>query len=99
VHLTYRYTTIYYSQAPAGGAGVPGYWRESFAIDEGYFSRMARDSKGVLHLVFTQNVQTASCRICYHVFYVRSTDDGSDVERSRRYFGAADRRRQATIDR
>lgn len=76
VHLTYRYTTIYYSQAPAGGAGVPGYWRESFAIDEGYFSRMVRDSKGVLHLVFTQNVQTASCRICYHIFYVRSTDDG-----------------------
>ncbi len=76
VHLTYRYTTIYYSQAPAGGAGVPGYWREPFAIDEGYFSRMARDSKGVLHLIFTQNVQTASCRICYHIFYVRSTDDG-----------------------
>ncbi len=76
VHLTYRYTTIYYSQAPAGGAGVPGYWRNPFAIDEGYFSRMARDSKGVLHLVFTQNVQTPSCRICYHVFYVRSTDDG-----------------------
>ncbi|HAJ37844.1 MAG TPA: hypothetical protein DCL15_19415 [Chloroflexi bacterium] len=76
VHLTYRYTTIYYSQAPAGGAGVPGYWREPFAIGEGYFSRMARDSKGVLHLVFTQNVQTEACRICYHVFYVRSTDDG-----------------------
>lgn len=76
LHLTYRYTTIYYSQAPAGGAGVPGYWRAPFAIDEGYFSRIARDSKGVLHLIFTQNVQTAACRICYHIFYVRSTDDG-----------------------
>ena len=76
LHLTYRYTTVYYSQAPAGGAGVPGYWRAPFAVDEGYFSRMARDSQGVLHLIFTQNVQTETCRICYHVFYVRSTDDG-----------------------
>jgi len=76
LHLTYRYTTIYYTQAPAGGAGVPAYWREPFAIDEGYFSRMARDRAGVLHLVFTQNVQSETCRICYHVFYVRSTDDG-----------------------
>ncbi|HQY94818.1 sialidase family protein [Caldilinea sp.] len=76
LHLTYRYTTVYYSQAPAGGAGVPGYWRPPFAIEEGYFSRLARDSQGVLHLVFTQNVQTETCRICYHVFYVRSMDDG-----------------------
>ena len=76
LHLTYRYTSIYYSQAPAGGAGVPGYWRSSLEIDEGYFSRMVQDSQGVLHLIFTQNVQTPGCRICYHIFYMRSIDDG-----------------------
>ncbi len=76
LHLTYRYTSIYYTQAPAGGAGVPGYWRAPLLIDEGYFSRMAQDSQGVLHLIFTQNVPTESCRICYHIFYVRSVDEG-----------------------
>lgn len=76
LHLTYRYTTVYYTQAPAGGAGVPSYWRSPLDINEGYFSRMVFDSQGVLHLIFTQNVQAESCRICYHVFYTRSIDDG-----------------------
>lgn len=76
VHLTYRYTSVFHSQAAAGGAAVPGYWRTPTEIGEGYFSRMARDSAGVLHLIFTQNVQTETCRICYHVFYTRSTDEG-----------------------
>jgi hypothetical protein len=76
LHLTYRDTTVYYTQAPAGGAGVPVYWRAPVDIDEGYFSRMAIDSQGVLHLVFTQNVYSESCRVCYHVFYLRSDDDG-----------------------
>jgi hypothetical protein len=76
LNLTYRYTTVFYTQAPAGGASVPGYWRAPLAIDEGYFSRMVYDSRGVLHLVYTQNVQTESCRVCYRIFYMRSTDDG-----------------------
>lgn len=76
LHLTYRYTTVYYTQSPAGAAGVPSYWRPPLDIDEGYFSRMAYDSQGVLHLIFTQNVQTESCRVCYHVFYMRSVDEG-----------------------
>ncbi|MCS6827386.1 MAG: hypothetical protein NZ553_12295 [Caldilinea sp.] len=76
VHLTYRDTTIYYTQAPAGGAGIPLYWREPNPIAEGYFSRLAYDSEGVLHMVYTQNVPTELCRVCYHLFYVRSIDDG-----------------------
>ncbi len=76
LQLTYRDTTVYYNQAPAGGAGVPVYWRAPLAIDEGYFSRMVQDRQGVLHLIFTQNVQTEGCRVCYHVFYMRSSDDG-----------------------
>ena len=76
LHLTYRYTSIYYTQAPAGGAGVPVLWRAPLEIDEGYFSRIVQDRQGVLHLIFTQNVQTESCRVCYHVFYMRSVDDG-----------------------
>lgn len=76
LHLTYRYTSIYYSQTPAGGASVPVYWRTPLEIDEGYFSRMVQDRQGVLHLVFTQNVQAEGCRVCYHVYYVRSVDDG-----------------------
>lgn len=76
VHLTYRDTTVYYTQAPAGGAGIPAYWRKPLAIEEGYFSRLAYDSKGVLHMVYTHNVPTEVCWICYHLFYVRSLDDG-----------------------
>jgi len=76
VHLTYRDTTVYYTQAPAGGAGIPAYWRKPQPIEEGYFSRLAYDSKGVLHMVYTHNVPTELCRICYHLFYVRSLDDG-----------------------
>jgi hypothetical protein len=76
LHLTYRYTSIYYSQAPAGGAGVPVFWRTPLEIDEGYFSRVVQDRQGVLHLVFTQNVQAEGCRVCYHVYYIRSVDDG-----------------------
>lgn len=76
LHLTYRYTSIYYSQAPAGGAGVPVYWRTPLEIDEGYFSRMVQDKQGVLHLIFTQNVQAEGCRVCYHIYYMRSVDDG-----------------------
>src|SRR5690606_38756987 len=36
----------------------------------------ARSADGVLHLTYTQNLQTETCRICYHVYYIRSFDDG-----------------------
>ena len=76
LHSTHRSTTVFYSQAPAGGAHVASYWRAQLAIGEGYFSRVARSADGALHLIYTQNLQTESCRICYHVYYVRSYDDG-----------------------
>ena len=76
LHSTHRSTTVFYSQAPAGGAHVATNWRAQLAIGEGYFSRVARSTDGALHLIYTQNLQTESCRICYHVYYVRSYDDG-----------------------
>lgn len=76
LHSTHRSTSVFYSQVPAGGAWVASYWRPQLEIGEGYFSRVARGEDGTLHLVFTQNLQTETCRICYHVFYVRSFDDG-----------------------
>ena len=76
LHSTHRSTSIFYSQAPAGGAWVASYWRPQLEIGEGYFSRVARSADGVLHLIYTQNLQTETCRICYHVYYVRSFDDG-----------------------
>jgi hypothetical protein len=37
---------------------------------------MAEDSNGVLHLVYTENVPSADCPICYHLFYRQSPDEG-----------------------
>lgn len=79
-HLTYRYTTVYYSQARIESARTANSWLLPTIINRSgnvaYFSRMAEDGLGRLHLVFTENVPTAECSICYHVFYRQSDDNG-----------------------
>jgi hypothetical protein len=79
LHLTYRETGIFYSQAPLNSSISARTWQAPLVISEkqiAYFSRMAVDSKGVIHLVYTENVPSPACPICYHLFYRQSLDNG-----------------------
>lgn len=79
LNMTFRSTTVYYSQAPTASAFSAGAWLSPKPISSGqvaYFSRVARDGEGTLHLIFSENVITSSCPICYHIFYRRSDDNG-----------------------
>jgi hypothetical protein len=70
LHMTYRGVFVYYSNAPVSMAGLATNWAPPYRFSEdqvSYFSRMAMDSKGTLHLVYTENVMTAACTLCYHV--------------------------------
>jgi hypothetical protein len=78
-HMTYRDRTVYYSHAAANNASTAKSWLPPFPISYdqvGYFSRLAIDSQGRLHLIYTENVPNSGCPICYHVFYRYSDDQG-----------------------
>jgi hypothetical protein len=80
LHMTYRYNTVYYNKAPVQRAADATSWRERsrLSVDQvAYFSWIVRDSQGRLHVVFTENVRTFDCPICYHVFYRYSDDNGA----------------------
>jgi hypothetical protein len=79
LHLLYRETSIFYSQAPVVDSVSARAWSPPIIVNESqvaYFSRMAVDSKGLLHLVYTENVPSTKCPVCYHLFYRQSTDNG-----------------------
>ena len=79
IHMTFRSTTVYYSRAPTASAFSAGAWGRPQPVSGAqvaYFSRVARDGQGILHLIFSENVSSTSCPICYHIFYRRSEDDG-----------------------
>jgi hypothetical protein len=80
LHMTYRSTVVYYASAPTEKAGLAPAWKNTSIVSDpasvGYFSRMAVDGLGRLHLVVTWNVPTLTCPICYHVFYRYSDDYG-----------------------
>lgn len=80
LHMGYRSEkSIFYTQAPLAEAATAQGWSPSILINElqvGYYSRVVEDSKGVLHMVYTENVISARCPICYHLFYRQSVDNG-----------------------
>jgi hypothetical protein len=77
LHLTWRDADgIYYTRAEIERATLPVAWRAPVLIGEGYFSQILEDERGVLHVLYTNNVITAECQICYHLYYSRSTDGG-----------------------
>lgn len=81
IHMAFRSTTVYYSEVPAGSAYDAHSWLAPEPVSGAqvaYFSRVARDSQDTLHLVFTENVSSVNCPICYHVFYRRSDNNGLD---------------------
>src|SRR5579859_2178313 len=79
LHLTYRSYTVYYSQAPvaAVGAGSLATPQPISTPDNGYFSRLAIDKEGRLHLVYTENIQSLDCQGCFHIFYRQSDNNGA----------------------
>ncbi len=80
LHMTFRDTRVYYDAVPVQSAAIGSAWPDPYTINSdqiGYFSRMAIDSKGKIHLVFTENLSTPSCNLCYHLYY-RSSLDGQN---------------------
>ncbi len=77
LHMTWRDARgVYYTRADLERAAQPAAWRASVAVGEGYFSQVLEDARGVLHVLYTDNVITAECQICYHVFHTWSADGG-----------------------
>jgi hypothetical protein len=79
LHMSFRETSVYYSHAPVDSARSATAWLPPDLLSTSqvaYFSRLALDGHGKLHLVFTENVISPECPICYHVFYRRSDDNG-----------------------
>lgn len=77
LHMTYRdESNVYYTNVPASEAGVPQAWRPVYIAGTGYFSRVARDSQGRLHMAMTDVVSIPDCAYCLQMFYSWSDDDG-----------------------
>lgn len=79
LHLAYRGVQVYYDRTRVENASDASFWRQPYPMNfdqVGYFSRMAMDGDGGLHLIYTENVRTPTCDNCFHVFYRNSTDNG-----------------------
>ena len=77
LHLTYRGDTIWYTNSPIPSADIATSWRDPIQVAvAGYFSRLALDSKGRLHLFYTVNVPQSNCQNCFHLMYESSVDGG-----------------------
>jgi hypothetical protein len=80
-HMTFRYNRVFYSQSRLEGAVSAKSWAKPYPLSVeqiAYFSRIDKDSQGRLHTVFTENVRTFDCPICYHLFYRYSDTNGQD---------------------
>lgn len=70
---------MYYSQVDAFEAANARSWapvQQMASVDSVYFSRLIADKRGRLHFFFTENVYTAQCPICYHLYHRSSDDNG-----------------------
>lgn len=79
LHISYREIFLYYLQASIASAEQATSWRAPYQINSqnvGYFSRMARNPDGTLYMVFTENVISQACMICYHLYFTKSSDNG-----------------------
>jgi hypothetical protein len=80
-HMTYRDYNLHYSQVPVQQIFSAQNWLKPVQMNTNslaYFSRLNVDSKGRLHLVYTEDVPSGDCTICYHVFYRYSDNGGVD---------------------
>ncbi len=80
LHMTFRDINVHYSNASAQAASDAQYWTKMQQVTTfmGYFSKVAVDSQGRVHMFFTENVSSSDCLSCYHLFY-RYSDDGGET--------------------
>jgi hypothetical protein len=81
LHMTFRDRNVYYAQSPAQLASIARSWSLPYllSVDQvSYFSDIKMDSQGVLHMVYTENVLTSSCPICFRIYYRQSLDNGNN---------------------
>lgn len=78
LHLSWRSYTIFYQNFPAlnVNARTASETQELSSPDIGYFSRLAMDSEGILHSIFSQNAFDAGCEGCFHLYHRSSNDQG-----------------------
>lgn len=83
LHLTYRgYTVVYYAQSPANSAENAASWTIHHRLSgssAAYYSDIAVDSKGHIHVVWSEQVMLEDntvCPNCSDIFYRHSTDGG-----------------------
>jgi len=80
LHMTNRELDVLYSHVPAANASEVTAWSHTKVLSENsvnYFSRVAIDSQGVVHVVYSDRVQGQSCETCLHLFHRRSEDGGN----------------------
>jgi hypothetical protein len=84
LHVTYRERSmaIYYTQSPASGAENAASWVIRHRLSgshAAYYSDIAVDSKGHIHVVWSEQVRLEDntvCPACSDIFYRHSTDGG-----------------------
>lgn len=81
LHMTFVDTTkLYYSKVPVYNAALASAWTPKRVLSgdqTAYFSKLAVDQDGTIHLLYTENFPTVACLVCYHLYYRQSTDSGN----------------------
>ncbi|MCJ7824543.1 MAG: glycoside hydrolase, partial [Anaerolineales bacterium] len=76
-HLTFRNAIgVQYTRTNQLQLDRASNWEEPQVIAYGYFSEVVKDGSGRLHLIYTTNVPTTDCSVCFHVFYRSSDNQG-----------------------
>lgn len=77
-HLIYRNARgVHYIQSNQLQISNASSWgKPQVIVSYGYFSEIVEDGSGKLHLIYTANVPTTACPICFHVFYRSSDNQG-----------------------
>lgn len=81
LHMTYRGLqtfSIFYSDVPVAAAALARSWSPRQEVgDVGYFSAVAVDRRGGINVIYTSNITSRQCPICYRIFFRKSTDGGT----------------------
>ena len=78
LHMTYRSYMIFYTHATTQAVSAPALLpaRPISSGDNGYFSQLALDAAGRLHVFYTEYSQRVDCPECLHVYHRVSDDSG-----------------------
>lgn len=81
LNMTYRGLgtfSVFFTRVPISAAGMARSWSPRQEVGNiAYFSRVAVDRRGNIHVIYTSNITSKQCPICYHIFYRQSTDGGA----------------------